>query len=159
MENHGVGERKTARAITKLKIGEVLVDTGAVLIVDPCRARERENHLDEKTGFQHGPGRVDCERACDLAYSPETLQPEICAVCSEIYRNAEKKFPDNEQAACREAVRMVKERPHEHELTNTDHRQIGYGAVCSTGIGDGTYPVFAIMEEGELTGVEIRFRR
>jgi hypothetical protein len=105
-------------------IGNVEVDTGMVLIVDPVRARERENHIDSATGLRHGPGRVDYDKAMDFAYS------------------------------------LAQAEPHLHrQLTKDEHRQIGYGVVSSTGIGDGTFPVYAIVRGREVLRLEIDFQR
>ena len=42
-------------------------------------------------------------------------------------------------------------------LTNEQHRQIAYGAVCSTALGDGTYPVYAVYVGNTLVSMEVRF--
>jgi hypothetical protein len=123
-------KRKTT--VKRVRIGTVGVDSGKVMVVDPCYVlkdnSEVSKYLEEhdlKKAFDQG--QTDYETACDVSYTVNPFRP------TEVHNP-------------------------QQEMTDEQHRKIAYGAVCSTGgIGDGGFPVFAVYEGDELVGMEVRF--
>jgi hypothetical protein len=88
------------KKVVRNKIGDVDVESGQVIILDPCYA-----------------GSVDYEAACEAS-----------------------------------------QRKIDHTKRSLDDwKKIGSGTVSHTGVGDGLFPVYEIIEDGVLVGLEIRF--
>ena len=86
------------------KIGEIPVDSGQMMLVDPCYILADNNTKDERLNKLY--------ESC------------IDVTCSD-------------------------------EMAGT----IDLGAVCSTGYGDGSYPVYVDVEDGRISKMVIRFIR
>lgn len=137
----------------RMQVGTVHVESGQVMIVDPCYARSEENQIDKNTGLQHGPGLVDYDKACDLCFGGKSLRAKgDCELCKQaIVETREQGKPLTLENIFENLT------VHPHSITQEEHSKIGFGTVASTGIGDGIFPVFATLVGDTIIKLEIVF--
>jgi len=137
----------TKRPLRRVQIGSAAVDSGMLMIVDPCYVLKQSPEMAEVAK------EIGLTKASDSFNTNMEVASDLC------YHGAEclvitKKTKDENGKVVADEVEIFNPL---HEITPEQHRQIAYGAVCSTGIGDGTFPVYAIHEGKELVGMEVRF--
>jgi hypothetical protein len=138
-------EKNTASKEVAVHIGDVAVDSGMVMIVDPCRAAQ-----DEKS-------EVDYDKAIAFMYSTDSIDLD-CTTCKTAAAVQARKTPAGKNLDLSKVLNRLK--PHLHrQLTPEEHQQIGFGVVSSTGIGDGLYPVYAVVYGRQILRLEIDFQQ
>ena len=130
--------------VRRVHIGNAAVDSGMLMIVDPCYVlpdKEMEKQAKEL-------GLVKASDSWDKDYDKAI---EFCHNDQPSYRIV--KQEDGKVKA------EFASHPFEdaEPLTHEQHRQIACGAVCTTGRGDGLYPVFAVYVGNTLVSMEVRF--
>lgn len=139
---------------TKRKLlGHFGVDSGQVLIADPCYLKEFKNNemtIDSVYTLKHPDGKIEKvvgnmrnKRWAELI---DDINSNKIKVLKKEYSDAKKDFSYN--GCC--AVTLSEDRGG----------QIGEGedGVCaSTGFGDGVYPVYANYKDGRIQSLSIKF--
>ena len=138
---------------TRKLLGYFGVDSGQVLITDPCYLKAFKNNemnIDSIYTLKHPDGRIEKvvgdmsnERWRELI---DDINAGKIKTIKQDYSKASKDYSYN--GCC--AVSLGEERGG----------QIGKGedGVCaSTGYGDGSYPVYATHEEGRIKSLYIKF--
>jgi len=130
----------------RVHIGNAAVDSGMLMIVDPCYVlpdKYAEKHWKEK-------GIVKASDAWDKDYEAAM---EFC-------HSNEPSFVierDENGKAVVDPKSIRTQFTDIEPLTHEQHKQIACGAVCTTGRGDGLYPVYAVYVGNTLVSMEVRF--
>jgi hypothetical protein len=140
---------KTKKAKAKAKfryvqIGTVGVDSGQVMVVDPCYVLRDNNPVAKELGLvkAYNPETdSDYETACDNCYSGTNS-----------FKIVKEKNEDGKMVVTSAEVFNPLD-----EMTPEIRRKLAYGTVCSTVIGDGTYPVFAVYVGDTMVGLHVSF--
>ena len=129
---------KKAVGLKYVQIGNVGVDSGMVMIVDP--AYVLKDKYAEKNKIP---------KASDTFDTDYDMASELCYRGTESFRIVNgKKSKDGKTL-----IRSVGVFNPLDEMTDEKHRQIAYGTVCSTVAGDGSFPVYAVYESNNLIGM------
>lgn len=106
----------------KKQIGFIGIDSGQVLLCDPCYIDSHWHHPTE-------------EESLDYDFEKKKFKGQFSyAGCANASLNE-----------------------NQGGQLNYDKKNEGAGVVCTTGWGDGCYPVYAYYKEGRITKVEINF--
>jgi len=131
----------TQKPVRRVQIGTVMVDSGMVMVVDPCYV------LADNWGEKHG-----LIKGFDQSKTSYEQAMESCYHGTESFRVVKEKDENGKMVV--ESIGVFN--PLD-EMTPEKHRQIAYGTVCTTVQGDGTYPVYAVYVGDSLIGLEVRF--
>jgi hypothetical protein len=148
-ETHIMATKKTEVQVRRVHIGNAAVDSGMLMVVDPCYVLKDEH-----------PGTLppnislntDYNKAIELSHSSSSFRlvgPDEKQDKKDVLLN-DPKYPKPIRVR---STRFDDAKP----LTNEQHEQIAYGAVCSTGRGDGLFPVYAVYVGDALVSMEVRF--
>jgi len=131
---------ETAAQVRRVQTGTVWVDSGMVMVVDPCYV------LRDKWGEEHG-----LKKSFDSSETNYWKAIEHCHNSSPSFRIVKQ---DGDKIVIDPTPIPITDA---EPLSNEEHRQIAYGTVCDTVKGDGTYPVYAVYVGDSLVGLEVRF--
>lgn len=138
-----------------IQIGSFGVDSGQVLITDPCYVKDFESnelvdkrvYIDKKTGKEYIL-RVNFENFENIIRDNKTMNQLIAdGEIEEKIGHLDDSY--SYAGACDTTLH-----------TELNAGTIGYGAdgvVASTGYGDGVYPVYARYEDGRIKEIKIVF--
>jgi len=150
--------------ITQL-IGHVGVDSGQLLLCDPCYIDSQwvEEDFEDFRAYQHKDTKNRLTYRIDFKNYAESIEAYDGKNMNELIATGEwEKIPDTKGAvnpfsynACAKAT--LSEDGHGELKFNLGHA--GAGVAFSTAFGDGMYPVIAnYMDDGTLRSVEVIFQ-
>lgn len=150
--------------ITQL-IGHVGVDSGQLLLCDPCYIDSQwvEEDFEDFRAYQHKDTKNQLTYKIDFANYAEPIEIYGGMNMNELIATGEwEKVPDTKEAvnpfsynACAKAT--LSEDGHGELKFNLGHT--GAGVAFRTAFGDGMYPVIAnYMDDGSLRSVEVIFQ-
>ena len=150
--------------ITQL-IGHVGVDSGQLLLCDPCYIDSQwvEEDFEDFRAYQHKDTKNQLTYRIDFRNYAESIEAYDGKNMNELIATGEwEKIPDTKGAvnpfsynACAKAT--LSEDGHGELKFNLGHT--GAGVAFRTAFGDGMYPVIAnYMDDGSLRSVEVIFQ-
>lgn len=150
--------------ITQL-IGHVGVDSGQLLLCDPCYIDSQwvKEDFEDFRAYQHKDTNNKLTYRIDFRNYEESIEAYGGKNMNELIKTGEwEKLPDAKKAinpfsynACAKAT--LSEDGHGELNFNLGHA--GAGVAFSTAFGDGMYPVIAnYMDDGSLRSVEVIFQ-
>lgn len=150
--------------ITQL-IGHVGVDSGQLLLCDPCYIDSQwvEEDFEDFRAYQHKDTKNQLTYRIDFRNYAESIEAYDGKNMNELIATGEwEEIPDTKEAvnpfsynACAKAT--LSEEGHGELRFNLGH--VGAGVAFRTAFGDGMYPVIAnYMDDGTLRSVEVVFQ-
>jgi hypothetical protein len=127
-----------------VQIGTVGVDSGQIMVVDPCYVLHDNSPLAKELGLVHAYNSEtdsDYETACDYCYHGNSS-----------FTIVKEKNEDGKTVVTSAGVFNPLD-----EMTPEIRRKLAHGTVCSTTTGDGSYPVFAVYAGDRMVGLHVSF--